>query len=203
MADLRVGYFLEDIAHEQFITALTKRVAEEVGLSSKSLEFVIRNASGGKGRVMTELRRFLRAVQRGRLSGTPVLIVAVDGNCQGYAEKRDEILSLAERYEYRGRVVCAVPDPHVERWYIADPGCLQRVLRTAVAVELPARKCERGLYKRILRAAFAEAGIRPPLGGAEYGGDIAREMDLYVAQQNDRALKHFVDELKEALSSLC
>lgn len=62
---LRVGYFLEDIAHEKFIAALVRRVAQEVGLAPESLEDIVYNASGGEGRTMTELRRFLRDAQRG------------------------------------------------------------------------------------------------------------------------------------------
>ena len=64
MAKLRIGYFLEDIAHEKFITALVGRVAREVGLTPGVLEHVVYNASGGKGQTMTELRHFLRDMQR-------------------------------------------------------------------------------------------------------------------------------------------
>lgn len=200
MAKLRVGYFLEDIAHEKFITALVKRVSGEAGLSPETLEHVIYNASGGEGQTMTELRSFLRDVQRGRIPPTPVLVVTVDGNCRGYTEKRNEVEQLAVQYEYAGTLVCAIPDPHIERWYIADPGGLQQAIGARVRPVLPAYKCERGRYKRAILDVFADIGVRPLLGGAEYGSDIVRVMDLYVAQQADPALKHFVDHLKAALS---
>ena len=200
MAKLRVGYFLEDIAHEKFITALVRRVSREVGLTQQTLEHVIYNASGGKGQTMTELRRFLRDVQRGRIPPTPVLVVAIDGNCQGYTEKHNEIRRVAGDYGYAGQLVCAIPDPHIERWYMADPGGLQQAIGAGVRPVPPAYKCERGRYKRAMLDVFADVGIKPLLGGAEYGNDVVEAMDLYAAQQADPALKHFVDHLKEALS---
>jgi hypothetical protein len=200
MVRLRVGYFLEDVAHEKFITALVRRVATEAGLAPKVLEFLVYNASGGKGQAKNVLQRFLRDVQRGRIPPTPVLVVAIDGNCQGYTEKRNEVEALAARCGYAGCLVCAIPDPHIERWYIADPQGLQQLLGATVQAALPAYKCERGRYKQAVLDVFASVGIRPLLGGAEYGSDVVQAMDLYAAQQADPALKHFVDQLKAALS---
>ena len=200
MAKLRVGYFLEDIAHEKFVTALVRRVGQEAGLASEVLEHIVYNASGGKGRTMTELRRFLRDVERGIVPPTPVLVVAIDGNCHGYTEKHNEIRRVAEDYGYAGQLVCAIPDPHIERWYMADPGGLQQAIGARVRPVLPAYKCERGRYKRAILGVFADVGIKPLLGGAEYGNDVVEAMDLYAAQQADPALKHFVDHLKAALS---
>ncbi len=200
MAKLRVGYFLEDIAHEKFVTALVRRVGQEVGLTPPILEHLVYNASGGKGRVMTELRNFLRDLQRGIISPTPVLVVAIDGNCQGYTEKRNEVRQVAERYGYAGELVCAIPDPHIERWYMADPKSLQRAIGAEVRPVLPPYKCEHGRYKRAMLDVFASVGIKPLLGGAEYGNDVVEAMDLYTAQQADPALGHFVDDLKGALS---
>ena len=201
MAKLRVGYFLEDIAHEKFVTALVRRVGKEAGLAPEALEYIVYNASGGKGRTMTELRRFLRDAQRGIIPPTPVLVVAIDGNCQGYTEKYNEIRRVAEDYGYAGQLVCAIPDPHIERWYMADPGGLQQAIGAGVRPVLPAYKCERGQYKRAILGVFADVGIKPLLGGAEYGDAVVEAMNLYAAQQADPALKHFVDYLKAALST--
>ena len=199
MGKLRLGYFLEDIAHEKFIVALVERVSRERGLTPEILEHVVYNASGGKGRTMAELRHFLRDAQRGVVPPTPVLIVAVDGNCQGYIEKRNEIMRLAQDYHFAGTLVCAIPDPHIERWYMADPEGLRQAIRATVRPVLPAYKCERGRYKRAMMQVFADVGARPLLGGAEYGSDVVKAMNLYAAQQADPALKHFVDDLKAAL----
>lgn len=39
-----------------------------------------------------------------------------------------------------------------------------------------------------------------PLGGVEFGAEIAQAMDMYKAQQADPALGHFIDQLKEAFN---
>lgn len=64
MAEITIGYFLEDVGQEKFIQALIERVAQEVGLANDLLHHDPRNATGGKGKAVTELRRFLRDVQR-------------------------------------------------------------------------------------------------------------------------------------------
>ncbi len=40
-----------------------------------------------------------------------------------------------------------------------------------------------------------------PLGGVEFGAEIAEAMDLYQATQADSSLKHFLDQLQQAFSS--
>lgn len=111
MVKLNIGYFLEDIGHENFVKGLVIRVALEMGFASDDLNHDVRNATGGKGLAMTELRRFLRDVKRGRAFPFDVLVVAIDGNCQRYQKKRDEIKGIVEQTNYPGALVCAVPDP--------------------------------------------------------------------------------------------
>jgi hypothetical protein len=200
MSPIRLGYFLEDIAHEQFMTCLVTRIALDIGLESSYLKHDIRNASGGHGKALTELERFLRDIKKGRISAPPVLVVAIDGNCMGYNAKAHEIKTRVEKYDYAGQLVCAVPDPHIERWYMVDPPGFQSAIESKLMPQLPAYKCEKGLYKRILKEAFKQADIIPLLGGAEYAEDIVAKMDLYKAQKEDGALKVFVDQLKQALS---
>jgi hypothetical protein len=66
-------------------------------------------------------------------------------------------------------LVCAVPDPHIERWYLEDQRALKAVLPGARPPKLSYR-CERGRYKQARRQAIRDAGVEPLLGGAEYGG---------------------------------
>ncbi len=200
MGFIRLGYFLEDIAHEQFLTCLVSRVAADMGLEISRLNHDVRNASGGHGKALTELDKFMRDMARGRVSAPPILVVAIDGNCVGYNAKANDIRGRVEQRNYAGQLVCAVPDPHIERWYIADPSGFQKAIESEMTPQLPAYKCERGMYKRILKDAFNQADIVPLLGGAEYAEDIVAHMDLYKAQQEDRALKSFIDHLKQALS---
>lgn len=198
MSEIRVGYFLEDVAQREFIVALVQQVAINVGLDVTMLTREVRNASGGKGKAMTELKQFLRDMAKGLISPPPILVIAIDGNCQGYTEKQKEIRQQAQKYKYPGHLICATPDPHIERWYMADPICFQQVTGSSRLPEVPAYKCERGRYKKAMFEAM-EKGLL--LGGAEFGAEIAQGMDMYRVQQSDPALGHFIDKLKEAFSS--
>jgi hypothetical protein len=128
-----------------------------------------------------------------------VLVVAIDGNCQGYREKRNEIKGIAEQTTYPGLLVCAVPDPHIERWYLIDQNAFCKAVEIDFQPEIPPYKCERGLYKRAMQEAFAKVELAPPLGGIEYGEDIALEIDFFTAQRADAAFRHFREELRSAL----
>ncbi len=194
---LNIGYFLEDNLHERFFIALTGRIAGELGVA---VAFEVRNATGGRGQVMAELRGYLQDVRAGRQPVHPILVVAIDGNCQTYQARRNEIQQVAEQTGYPGDVVCAVPDPHVERWYLADIEGFKRAIESSQPPPLPAYKCEHRRYKDALRHAFRTAGISPQLGGAEYAQEIVAAMDLYRAAQADAAFKHFLDDLRTALS---
>jgi len=194
-----VGYFLEDIAQERFITGLVLRVASELGLAVRN---EVRNASGGKGRAIAELRAFLRDVSRSMTSTYDVLVVAIDGNCNTYQGRRREIEKAREHAGYGGCIVCAVPDPHIERWYLADAEGFRQAIAGSQPVPLPAYKCERARYKQALREAVRAAGIELQLGGAEFAQDIVETMNLYRAGQVDAAFKHFIDDLRAALGPL-
>lgn len=201
-AKIRLGYFLEDVGQEAFLISLVSRIAGESGIVPAVLVHDPRSVVGGLGKAISELRRFLLDVRRGHVSPYDILIVAIDGNCQGYAAKRDEIRRVAEQAGYRGAIVCAVPDPHIERWYLVDVDSLRRVLETDVQPDVPANKCERGRYKAALRAVFRQARLIAPLGGAEYGSEIAASLNLYAVGKHDPGFKHFVDDLTAALSAL-
>jgi len=203
VAEVRVGYFLEDIAQERFLCALVTRVAEEKGIPTDMLRHEVRNASGGEGQAMNSLSQFLDRWRHDQVPVLDLLIVAIDGNCRSFTERRREIENLVRERGYHGPLVCAVPDPHIERWYLADPEGFQRALSAPEAPRCPRyKRCkyERDQYKRALRKALREAGVEAPLGGAEYGDDIVRSMDLYRAGRRDRSLKHFLDDLREALT---
>ena len=199
MADIRLGYFLEDVGQEAFLTTLAERIAEEVGLAADGLYHDSRSVIGGKGRAISELRCFLLDVGRGLERTFDVLVVAIDSNCQGFVEKRNEIQQVVEQTGYPGTVVCAIPDPHIERWYLADAQALGQAIGADVQPKVPSYKCERGRYKEALREALRQASIVAPLGGAEYGPEVANALNLYIVGKEDTGFKHFVDELRGAL----
>ena len=56
-----INLFVEDVAHEDFLTALIKRLA-----NASNVEISIKTSSvrGGHGMVITELKQYLRDLQR-------------------------------------------------------------------------------------------------------------------------------------------
>jgi hypothetical protein len=201
VAEIRVGYFLEDIGHQRFICTLVERVAQDLGLPPAHLRHDVRNASGGAGQTITSLRSFLHRHTRTEELPFDVLVVAIDGNCSTYAAKRDEIVGLMSQAEYPGLFACAVPNPHVERWYIADPMGFRNAFATATPPSVPRYKCEKARYKTALSDALRDADLEAPLGGAEYGEEIAQHISLQRAGANDPSLKHFRDDVRQALAA--
>lgn len=200
MAEIRIGYFLEDVGQENFLKSLVRRIATEMRLDSDEIHHDVRNATRGRGAVQTELKDFLRDVGREQERLFDLLVVAIDGNCRGYREGRDKIGDIVKQSRYPGSVACAVPDPHIERWYLADHVGLQQVLEVHIVSPLPAYKCERGHYKQVLRDVIRQTGVIAPLGGIEYGSDIAQALDLYAVGKADTGFKHFIDELRAGLA---
>jgi len=162
---LQVVYFFEDIAHERFVRGLTRRVARECGVE---MEEHIRNATHGS-RVWGEWRQFLREIGKGRGPQPDVLIVVADGDCKGATEVRRQLEEEANRIGSRAfHLVCAVPDPHIERWYLEDAEALPRVVPGARPRPLR-YKCERDRYKNALRNAIRAAGGEPSRSASSGG----------------------------------
>jgi len=202
VAEITVGYFLEDVGQEKFLQALIERMAQEVGLEDSLLLHDSRNATGGKGKAVTELRRFLHDVQRETETSFDILVIAIDGNCQGYQGKHKQLLDIVNHSGYGRTVVYAVPDPHIERWYLEDAEALAQAVGAEIKPDTPRYKCEKGRYKNALREAINQAGVYPPLGGKEYAKDIAEVLDLYKVGKADAGFKHFEEELRDALKRL-
>lgn len=193
---MRVALFCEDDGHAALLEPLIRRVAAQEGID---VEVEVRNSTGGAAVALSTLRKYVRDVAAGD-EFAQVLVVARDGNCRGYQARRKEILD-AVGDKYPGMVVAAIPEPHGERWYLADPAAPARAVDRKGQGDLPAQKCERLRYKRALREAYQALGIMPPAGGIEYGGAIAEVMDLAVAAKNDPAFGRFLSDLRAALRS--
>jgi len=199
---IRIAYFLEDIAQEKFLRALVTRVAQQAGLSPDDLVEEVRNATGGIPRVLAELKRFLADVQSASTNPYQILIVAVDSNCAKYPEVRKEIAAIVEKSNYHSPVVLAIPNPYIERWYMMDPEAFKSATGAIIVSKAPRRHCKRDKYKKILQKALLRAGIKPILGGAEYGEKVARQIDLYIAGKSDRSFGYFVRDLKQEIGKL-
>jgi len=193
--ELAVPIFAEDNAHEQFVTALVKRLAIEAGVAA---DMNVISSRGGHGRAMSEFRAYQLALDKqGHLGG--MLVVAIDANCKGWNAVRSEITAAINPKLFVAFAV-ACPDPHIERWYLADPKTLAD--QFGAKPQLPRKKCERGLYKRLLIDSLTDAGQVVTLGGAEFAEEIVGAMDLYRACKGDGSLKFFVDTVRKHLTSI-
>jgi len=111
----RIGLFVEDVGHETFLTALLKRLAEEQQIEMNCQAFSVR---GGHGKVVTELKQYLRDLERGQIHPQDLLIVATDANCKGFQERKREFSSITKKATIP--IIYAIPDPHIERWLLLD-----------------------------------------------------------------------------------
>jgi hypothetical protein len=186
-----IDLFLEDSAQEAFLWPLVNRTAAVERLKPR---LGIRSARGGKGRALAEFSRYQSAVKGmvGGLSVPDLLIVAVDCNCSGENKKRAEIEQIVDKALFP-RYAIACPDPHIERWYMADPESFEAVVGAAIRPGLV--KCERSFYKQMLSNAIAQAGHPKTLGGKEFAEDLVRAMDSYRAGQNEPSLGRFLRDL--------
>jgi len=192
---LTVDLFVEDRAHEELLKHLVARVANEEGVPTR---LRIRSARGGSGRAIQEYRNYQRVVTRNASSAPlpDLIVVGIDGNCITAPRKRREIEEATEP-SFQGRLVAACPDPHVERWYLADPDSFHAIVGHRPTVGR--KKCARDHYKRLLSEAVRKAGHPPTLGGIEFASEIAQGLDLYRASKGDKSFGSFVDDLRSGL----
>ena len=192
---LLVEFFVEDDAHQQLLVPLVQRVAREEDVE---LRCQVRNARGGHGRAMDSFERYQILREKG-VGGSEVpalLVVAIDGNCSSFTETSRNI-QRATREPFVHMLVTACPDPHIERWYLADPKSFQAVV--GIQPRVSSQKCARGHYKQMLTTAIAGAGHPLTLGGVEFGRELADHMDFFRAGKNDSSLKAFVGDLRRGL----
>lgn len=193
-----IDVFVEDRAHEAFLVPMVRRIADQEGIEVK---VQVRSARGGHPRAMEELKLYQRLVLKGGAGATTpdLLVVGIDGNCSSFARKRTDVASVVQA-PFSSRLVVAAPDPHIERWYLADPPVFQAVVGQHPG--LGASKCVRDHYKQLLNKAILDAGHPPTLGGIEFARELVAQMDLYRAGKYDASLKAFVDDLRAGLKAL-
>ena len=119
MGRMRVDLFCEDSAHEQLASVLVKRLARELGIL---LDLSTVSGRGGKARALGEFEAYQRTIEGGSLGRTSpdLLVVIVDANCARWHEVRSQIEASVSEKVFPS-VVIGCPEPHVERWCIADP----------------------------------------------------------------------------------
>lgn len=191
---LVVDLFVEDRAHEEFIGAIVRRIARG---ENRQIQLRVRAARGGYPRVLSELDLYQKMVLSGfaTMSLPDVLVVAADANCHGIAAKKKAIRQRLKKI-FKDRTVLAVPDPHVERWYLSD----RQAFKQVVGVQPPTerRKCERDRYKKMLAQAVRDGGHPAILGGIEFAKELADSMDFYRAGRAEPGLRQFVTDAVSA-----
>jgi hypothetical protein len=188
-----VDLLAEDVAHERLLRSLIGRLAREAHIN---VDIRVRAARGGRPRVMEELELYQRSIARGVASRPSLLIVAIDSNCTPYVRARGQIERRIQP-AFRDITLIACPDPHVERWYVADPVSFAQAVGRQP--RLGKRKCDRDRYKRILAEAVSSAGHPVLLGGIEFADELIEHMDLYRAGKNEKSFKRFIDDLRSRL----
>ena len=189
----------EDRAHELFLKPLLRRLADEIGTA---IDVRVISAHGGHGVALKEYRTY-QAARSFLRAGDPVpdlVVVALDGNCSSFAATRTSIEDATDD-TLRTRLVAACPDPHIERWYLADPSALKRLVgRTPT---LGATKCERHYYKKLL-AKTLRGGPYPAVryDDTEFAPRIVEEMDLHRAGRNDHSLRAFIRQTADRLKQI-
>lgn len=185
-----IHLFVEDHGHEAVLKALISRLATQCHLS---VEMITNTARGGHGRVLSTLKEFLGDLKNERESLPDLLVVATDGNCTGFLKRKQEVDKVVRGFPTP--VICAIPDPHIERWLLLDSTAFKKVLGRGCSA--PNQKCDRGHYKRLLIDAIRQTGINPPLGGIEYAEDLVNEMDLEYLERAEASLGKFLKPLRQ------
>lgn len=169
-----ITLFCEDSFHEKFIGAMLRRFGNEYGVNVAP-RFL--SAQGGLPRMHYAFKRFLRDLSRQRQQLPDSIIVVVDANCQGYKGRKDVMDGVVTSHlQFQQLVSYAIPDPHIERWMLVDPKAFQNVFGRGCT--LPAIKCAKDEYKKLLRKEIRASGIEAPLGGEEYAEDIVMAMNF-------------------------
>ncbi len=193
----RVDMFLEDHAHQEFLVPLVKRVGQEAGVDA--LRVRVLNAQGGHARAVTSYQEYqlLRGTGLDMGRSPELLVVAIDGNCGTFAEKREEIREATSE-AFLHALVTACPDPHIERWYVADPQSFEEVV--GCRPNVPRKKCDRSVYKKVLADAVVAGGHpRPRFGGIEFAAELVAAMDLFRAGKSDPSFRAFYGDLRASL----
>lgn len=187
-----VTLFCEDSFHEKFVGAMLARFRQEQRISVNA-RFL--SSRGGLPRIHIEFKDFLRDLSRENASVPDAIIVVVDANCKGYNERKKAMQGVVANYSaFEQLISFAIPDPHIERWMLADPQAFRTVFGRGCTV--PAVKCAKDEYKRLLREEIRQSGIEAPLGGEEYAEDIVQAMDLAHVEGNEPSLGLFLRDIK-------
>ncbi len=204
MTELRIGYFLEDIAHEKFFVAMVEKVAGEFDFQ---VIHNVRNARGGKPKALGELKQFFQDLNKGYLKPDwDILIVAIDANSEQWSRRKQKIEQEARRAPVPCLVV-AVPSPYIQAWFLLDAAALSQAFEVPVSIEWVRRGKKVDFKDTFNRTARKTLGF--PTQYEVYGDDIARHMDLAIQTEAEylsepcSSFRAFIRDLRKCLAILC
>jgi len=194
-----ITYFMEDVAQEAFIKSLVTRIAAQEGITGNRLLFDRRTASGGYVSI-AKFRAFVRDYSEQLWALNRILVVVRDTNCMRHNERLKELKAPLKDHGLGSddRIAFALPDPHIERWYVTDQKAFNDVVGQNAAPPMPRQKCGKNYWKNILHKALQAAGIESRIGGSEYGGPIAATVNISQLEKADSSFKKFADDLRRA-----
>lgn len=198
MARYLIKLIIEDNAQEQLLEGLIWRLVSEAGKNKRNFSLLPLKS---RGKSIQAFKDYVQEDRSRGYAGADLLVVCSDANCKGYTKRKEQLLRESQQGLYT-RVITAIPDPHVERWYLIDLSALSISVDAPISISLPSHKCAKGYYKNILKLAFRESGVIPVLGGSEYGKEIAAHMDLYQSSKSDHGLRDFIEEFNIWLTTL-
>ena len=184
-----ISLFVEDQAHQDFLTVLTQRFAREYNVKINIKAYSVR---GGQGKVINALKKYQQDLHRNQENLPDLIIVGTDSNCKGFLEREREIHQAIS--DYTNLVISATPEPHIERWLLLDSQAFKTVFSRGCPT--PDQKCEQDRYKKLLLNAIMEAGPMPSLDGTERVADLVNEMDLQRMSQTDKSVDRFFSALQ-------
>lgn len=191
-----IRFFLEDNAQEAFIRPLVERMIKEGGKDINNYDLSVLYSRGGGS--IRAYKDFIKQTKKRNHLRADLLIVGSDGNCNGFNKRKQQLIEAGKEVSYP-IIITAVPDPHIERWYLLDQQALAEAAGVSILAVPPTVKCDKNHYKKLLKEIFIAQNLFPPLGGAEYGPLIATTMNLYDAGTIDHALRDFVDQVRSWL----
>ena len=187
-----INVFCEDSFHENFVGAMLRRFESQYHAGSS---FRILSARGGLPRMHVEPRGVPARSRQGTTAAADWIMVVVDANCLGYNDRKQVMDRVVQAHpQFQQIVSYAIPDPHIERWMLVDEVAFRTVFRRGCT--LPALKCAKDEYKRLLLREIRDSGIEPILGGEEYADDIVKVMNLGHAEINEPSFGLFLRTLK-------
>ena len=174
-----ISLFVEDEAHEDFLTALVQRLADTYQVEVHLAPYSVR---GGRGKVINALKRYQQELLHNQEELPHLIIVGIDGNCMRPPAREREINQVLSGFA--DFAISAIPDPHIERWLLLDAEAFKTVFGSGCLT--PDRKCERDRYKRLLMNAIYEVGANPTLVGTQHVAALVNAMNFQrIARRSD------------------